>query len=371
MAFVSGPRQVGKTTLAKSFLKTTHNYFSWDEDEFRRAWSKSPSKAIEMRGNGPIVLDEIHKDRRWKQRLKGIFDTKGDEIPIIVTGSARLDIYKKGGDSLMGRYLPWRLHPFSVAEQANIHVSPNEFKEPRLVQYPWNDLLKLGGFPEPLFQASEAKAKRWSRLRLDRLVQEDVRDLKAIRDLQALRVLVDLLPERVGSLLSINNLREDAGIAYASAYEWILVLEALYHCFLIRPFAGKLKRTLKAEPKLFLFDILQIKDPAARLENLAALHLLKACHYWTDSAEGDFELRFLRDKEKAEVDFCITREGKPWLLIEAKSSETTPSPALIKFSRALRTTHNYQLVTEANYHREYPEHDITVMSYERFFSGMV
>lgn len=373
MAFVSGPRQVGKTTLAKSMLTTPTNYYTWDDETFRKAWSKSPLEAVSSRGDGPIVLDEIHKDRQWKGRIKGLFDMRGEELPIIVTGSARLDIFRRGGDSLMGRYIPYRLHPLTVAETEH-PVGPDDIFEDRAPQNRWSDLLSLGGFPEPFFGGSLAKAKRWSRLRLERLIQEDVRDLRAVRDLQALRVIVDLLPERVGSPLSINGLREDAGVAYASAYEWLQMLEQLYHCLTIKPYAGKLSRTLKSEAKLYLFDIMAVKDPAARLENLAALHLLKACQFWTDSAQGDFELRYLRDKEKREVDFCILNDGKPWMLVECKTSETTIAPSLGYFAERLKTKHNFQLVSlpvHPAYIREHKESGIVVMDYERFFARIL
>ena len=371
MAFISGPRQVGKTTLAKGLLLGSQNYFSWDDDDFRRAWSKSASDAVAARGPGPIVLDEIHKQTTWKRKLKGLYDTRGGkDLPIVVTGSARLDFFRRGGDSLLGRYLPYRLHPFSVGERET-PPGPNEITVARVARFPWHDLKRLGGFPEPLLGGSEAKARRWSRLRLERLIAEDIRDLRAVRDLQALRVLVDLLPERVGSPLSINNLREDAGVAYATAYEWIGVLESLYHCFLIRPWAGKLKRTLAAEPKLYLFDPLPIGDEGARSENLVALHLLKACHYWTDLAHGVFELRYVRDKERREVDFLVVRDGKPWLMVEAKTTETEPSRALMHYRRLLAPEFAVQLVDVDGFERDYSETKVKVVSYDRFLAGLV
>jgi predicted AAA+ superfamily ATPase len=371
MAFISGPRQVGKTTLGKAMISSTNNYFSWDNESFRKAWSRSADESISSRSQGIVLLDEIHKDRQWKRRLKGLYDTQGQDVPIIVTGSARLDFYRKGGDSLMGRYIPYRLHPFTVAECLKPQSPETVFQHEMKPIRSWKDLMRLGGFPEPYTVASEAKAKRWSRLRRERLIFEDVRDLRAIRDLQALRVMIDLLDDRAGSTLSINNLREDAGIAFASAYEWLGVLEALYHCFLVRPYAGKLRRTLKAEPKLYLYDQIPITNHSARLENLSALHLLKACQYWTDTAQGEFELRYLRDKEKHEVDFCVLRDGKPWMLIECKTSETNISPSLLRFSVSLGTKHNFQLIESNGYIRTYPQKKITVIDYERFFSNFV
>ncbi len=370
MAFVSGPRQVGKTTLGKSLLREKErNYFSWDESGFRRAWVRSPLEAVANRGEGPILLDEIHKDRRWKTRLKGLYDTRGDQVPVIVTGSARLDLYRRGGESLLGRYLPYRLHPFSAGE-SEAPPAPDEILGTHEARYPWADLMRLGGFPEPLLGAAEQRARRWSRLRLERLLAEDLRDLRAVADLQAVRILAELLPERVGSLLSMNSLREDVGVAYGTVRAWIGAFEALYLCFLVRPYAARLARALRAEPKLYLYDVLQVQDVAARQENLVALHLLKACHFWTDTAQGEFDLRFVRDKEKREVDFLVLRERKPWLAIECKSNQRSPSRSLVHFSERLAVPLRFQLVSDAAFDHTYPEPRVRVMSYERFFAGL-
>jgi predicted AAA+ superfamily ATPase len=373
MAFVSGPRQVGKTTLAKALLRSPQNYFSWDDVEFRRAFVRSQRAALGGRGAGPVVLDEIHKDRRWKTRLKGLYDVLGPGDGIVVTGSARLDIYRRGGDSLLGRYLPYRLHPFSVAESSS-PIAPEAVLTTPTVRFRFADLLRLGGFPEPLLGGSEARAGRWSRLRLERLLQEDVRDLRAVSDLSGLRVLADLLPERVGSLLSVHALQQDVGAAYATVRAWLQVFEALYHCFTVRPYTKRITRSLRQAPKLYLFDVLGIPKQrlAARLENLVALHLRKACDYWTDTAQGVFELHYVRDKEGHEVDFLVLRDRKPWMLVECKSSDVDPSPALERFAPALGLRdHVYQLVDKPRYDRLYAQSGIRVMHYEAFLAGLV
>lgn len=369
MAFVSGPRQVGKTTLGRQLLEDSQNHFSWDDPGFRRAWAKSSLDAVADRGPGPILLDEIHKDRRWKTRLKGLYDRRGRDVPIVVTGSARLDLFRRGGESLLGRYVPYRMHPLTVGEAAT-PPSPAEALARTAVTYPLSDLLSLGGFPEPLLGGHERKALRWSRLRQERLLREDLRDLRAVSDLQAVQVLADLLPERVGSLLSVNSLREDVGVAYATVRDWIAAFESLFLCFRIRPFAGRLARALKAEPKLYLYDLLQVTSEPARLENLVALHLLKACHFWTDTAQGDFDLRFVRDKEKREIDFLVLREKKPWLAVECKSNQRSPSPVLAAFCDRLQVPHRYQLVV-GTHDRMHPESKVRVFGYERFLAGLV
>jgi hypothetical protein len=377
IAFVSGPRQCGKTTLAKMFLarRKTGLYRNWDQVEFRRAWAQNPSAIIppaEGKEVPLVVLDEIHKDRRWKTRLKGVFDVDGPGDGLIVTGSARLDLHRRGGDSLMGRFLPYRLHPFTVGETAR-PPQPDEILVATEPNHRFADLLRLGGFPEPLLAGNEAKAVRWSRLRLERLLAEDVRDLRAVEDLSGLQVLADLLPERVGSLLSVNKLRDEVGAAYATVRSWIKVFESLYHCFLVTPYAKRVARAIHSAPKLYLFDILRIPAAreSARLENLTALHLLKACHFWTDAAQGEFELRFVRDKEQREVDFLVVRDGRPWLLVECKSNDVDPSPALGHFGRQLGTSRAFQLVTRPGYDRVYAHTNLRVLSYEKFLAGWI
>ena len=370
MAFLSGPRQVGKTTLGRALLQSPQNYFTWDDPQFRRAWIRDPVGALVERGPGPVLLDEIHKDAQWKDRLKGLYDLRGLDVPIVVTGSARLDVFRRGGDSMLGRYLPYRLHPFSVGERPQ-SVLPDALEFGVAPAHPWADLLRLGGFPEPLLDGSEARAKRWSRLRAERLLTEDVRDLRNVRDLHVLRLLTDLLPERIGSLLSINALREVLGVSFATVRDWLDVLAELYHCFTIQPWDKRIARSIVAAPKLYLFDPLPIADLAARRENLTALHLLKACQYWTDLAHGEFDLRFVRTKDGTEVDFLVTRDDKPWMLVECKSGDTAPAPALRRFARELGTTHQVQLVDLDGYDRVYVEDGVRVLSYERFLAGLV
>jgi hypothetical protein len=372
VAFVSGPRQVGKTTLARSLLRDPQNYFLFDDEGFRRRWTGSPEESIAGRGPGPVVFDEIHKDRRWKRKLKGIYDKLGAEMEIVVTGSARLDHYRKGSDSLLGRHLPYRLHPFTVAETPD-PPSPDRMEETSRRSFPWEDLLRVGGFPEPLLRGQEQWAQRWSRLRLDRIVLEDSRDFLNISDLNAFRTLADLLPERVGSLLSVNSLREDLGKAYSTVRTWLAVLDVLYFCFTIRPYARRISRALRAEPKLYLYDILRIPRelPSKRQENLAALHLLKACHFWTDSAQGEFDLRYVRTKEKREVDFLVVRDGRPWMLVECKSGRKDPSRDLLYFSEILSPEHRFQLVSDGGFDRFFAGPQVRVMGYEKFFAGLL
>lgn len=370
MALISGPRQVGKTTLGKGLLATPSNYFSWDDARFRRAWATDALAAVAARGPGPVLLDEIHKDPHWKDRLKGLYDVRGADLPIVVTGSARLDVFRRGGDSMLGRYLPYRLYPFSVGESSHPPL-PDELPISAEPRFPWADLLRLGGFPEPLLGGSEARARRWSRLRMERLLTEDVRDLRHVRDLKSLRQLADLLPSRVGSLLSINALCEVLQLSFATVRDWLAVLGELYHCFELRAWQPNVARSLQQATKLYLYDPLPVADLALRRENLVALHLRKACHYWTDLALAECELWFVRTKDGAEVDFLLTREGKPWMLVECKTGDTAPAKQLVNYGKLLQTPHRIQLVELDGYDRLYPEVGVRVVGYERFLAGLV
>lgn len=369
MAFLSGPRQVGKTTLAKTLLETPKNYFNWDETSFKKLWIRDPLTILQSTGPGPIVLDELHKYRFWKRSLKGLYDRVGKEVPMIVTGSARLDLFKKGGDSLLGRYLPYRLHPFSVAEDASSSPDPDHL-EPRPVRFPLKDLMQLSGFPDPLFSGSSGKAGRWSRLRLDQLVREDIRDFRNIRDVELIKLLVELLPDRVGSPLSINSLREDLQVAYATVRDWMSVLRNLFVCFIVPPYTGSIARSLLKEPKMYLMDWTRIEDVGARLENVVAVHLLKTCDYWTDTGKGLFELRYIRTKDKDEVDFCVLRDRKPFWLIECKSNDTAISLALQTMSEKFPKAHAFQLTLQ-DIDKTNPVTQIRLIQVEKFLSMLV
>ena len=255
MAFISGPRQVGKTTLGKQLLEDQKNYFSWDQADTRKVWTRSPEKILEGIGVGPVLLDEIHKDRKWKSKIKGLYDTFGDQVSLLVTGSAKLDLYRKGGDSLLGRYIPYRLHPFSVAESER-PPGPDSILQKFQVSHPWKDLLALGGYPEPLLAGSEKKAGRWSRLRLDRLAFEDTRDVKVLSDLNAFRAMLDLIPERVGSLFSFHALKEDVGVAYAT----VRGLGHAFRNFVLRIFHPSLVQKDQAQPPCHT-KILPLRHP--------------------------------------------------------------------------------------------------------------
>jgi hypothetical protein len=360
MALVSGPRQCGKTTLARMLLRErgAGGYHNWDDVELRRRWTKNPG-SLWPSGSGAgvplMVLDEIHKARGWKRTLKGLYDTRPSLGDVLVTGSARLNVYKKGGDSLLGRAFHFRLHPFSQAELARKRL-PGEpevrldFLRNRALKKVGGDvalfdsLLRFGGFPEPFLAANERKARLWRRSRIEKVIREDLRDLTRLPELSRVEMLAALLPERVGSLLSRNSLREDLEVSFDAVSRWLSALGELYYAFEIRPYATSVARSLKKEGKLYLWDWSEVANPGARFENMIGCHLLKACDFWTDTGEGTFELRLLRNREKEEIDFLILRDGKPWLPVEAKISEATPVSHWRKFLGYLKVPTALQVV---------------------------
>ncbi len=310
MVFLGGPRQVGKTTLALSLLdraEASHPaYLSWDDLADRKLLLAGALPA----GQPLLVFDELHKYRQWRGLIKGIYDKQHDTRKILVTGSARLDHYRKGGDSLQGRYHYHRLHPFSLHE-----VNPNP------VPSDLEQLLAFGGFPEPFLKANNRHWKRWQRERQSRVIQEDLISLEQVREVSQLELLASILPLRVGSPLSINNLRQDLAVAFETADRYIRILENLYYCFRIPPYGLPKLRAAKKERKLYMWDWSLCDDPAARFENLVASQLLKYCHHFEDTEGESMSLRFLRDSAGREIDFVVVRGNKPVFAVECKTGE--------------------------------------------------
>ena len=367
IAFVVGPRQVGKTTLAQSLLekrKSADLYRSWDDLMWRREFVTAPYGFLDIyrpkgaRGKPLVVLDEIHKYPRWKTYVKGLWDTRRDRMDLLVTGSGRLDVYQRGGDSLLGRYHQYRLHPLSVREvvdPAGVSVEENPEATMRSliklagpappgVRKALQTLGRWGGFPGPFLERSERRHRLWLRERRNLIVKEDLRDLTRIQMLSHVEELVELLVLRAGGVLSYNTLREDMQVAVESVRQWTDHLQRLYFLYLIRPFAGKIARSLRKEPKLYLWDWSEIADDGVRFENLVASHLLKWCHFTQDWGLPVLELHYLRDREKREVDFLLTLNGKPWALIEAKLSDMSPPSAMRYFAERLKAPHKIQIV---------------------------
>jgi hypothetical protein len=301
MVFVAGPRQVGKTTLALALPGARGAYLNWDIADHRSRLLRG-----ELPAGGFWIFDEIHKYRRWRNFLKGVYDGRPRGQRILVTGSGRLDLYRYGGDSLRGRYHLLRLHPFSVAELKL--TRPAEFL----------DLLRLGGFPEPFLSGNEVEARRWSREYRTLLVREEVTALERIQDLGQLELLMLRLPELVGSPLSVNALREDLQVSHRALSAWLGALERLYALFRVAPLGSPRIRAVKKQQKHYHLDWTVVLSDSSRFENLVACHLVKWVHFEQDTRGRDLDLRCFRDLEGRETDFVITERARPILLVECK-----------------------------------------------------
>lgn len=357
MVFIGGPRQVGKTTLAKKILARHFpegRYFNWDLDEDRqdilkKKWAEN---------NTLLVFDELHKYPKWKRWIKGVYDTAAEIHSFLITGSARLDIYRRGGDSLMGRYHYWRLHPFSLDE-----IPTGISRKDALSR-----LMTVGGFPEPFLEGDERTARRWRRERFDRVLREDVRDLESIRDVQLLSLFLDALRRRVGGLIVLSNLAAEIEISPKTAKTWLEILERMYLVFSVRPFTRALPRAVVKPPKVYFFDNADtIGDEGARFENLVASSLLKRMHYLEDRDGFRCELRYIRDKEGREVDFALIKEGVLEELIEVKYSGDEISKSLLYYANRLKPKKATQIV--ANIKRPFDKNGVSVTDPLSYFDG--
>jgi hypothetical protein len=356
MVFVGGPRQVGKTTLAKALIRdffSDGEYFNWDYDEDRndllaKRWKKNADI---------IVFDELHKYPHWKNWIKGLYDVSDNDTSILVTGSARLDVYRRGGDSLMGRYHYWRLHPFGLDEIPD-GISPNDALK---------RLMTVGGFPEPFLDGDEREARRWRRERIDRVIREDIRDLESVRNITLIGLFLDQLRRRVGALLVMSNLATDLQISPKTSASWLEILEKMYLIFIVKPYTKNLQRAIQKPPKAFFYDNADvIGDKGAVFENLVASHVLKKINFLQDRDGYQYELKYIRDKEGREVDFVVVRDGYIEELIEVKYSDTSVSKHLQYYANKLNPEKATQIVCKLK--RPYSSGKIEVVDPISYFS---
>ena len=298
-----------------------------------------------------IIFDEIHKYTQWKNLVKGHYDILKNTHSFVITGSAQLNTYRRGGDSLMGRYYYYRLHPLSLNEL--------NFSKQNLTC-----LMEFGGFPEPFTKASPAFLKRWHRNRQDKIIREDLRSLERVKDIHSLEILAEMLPERVGSLLSIKSISRDLSVDFKTAKHWIEIFESLYYCYRIRPYGPPKVRAIKKEQKLYLFDWSQIESRGIRFENMVASHLLKFCHFLEDTAGDKMELRFLRDTDKREIDFVVIKNKKPLFAVECKSGDGPPSPHIKYFRERTNIPQFYQVHLKNKESSPFP--NVAIMPFEKF-----
>ncbi len=348
MVFIGGPRQVGKTHLAREFIAAPRDYYSWDDLADREQIKSHRFPA----DSGTLVLDEVHKYPQWRSLLKGLYDKNAGQLRFIVTGSARLDLFRRGGDSLFGRYHYFRLHPFSYGEV------DAEYRLETL-----DALLEYGGFPEPFIRHTARFARIWRRERMARVIHQDLRDLTNLKDYTQLELLADLLPSKVGSLLSLNSIAEDLAKSPHTIANWIDILGSVYQCYTVAPYGPPKIKANRKQQKLYLWDWSVIESPGARFENLVASHLLKYCHLMEDTEGHQMELRFLRDQQGHEVDFVVLKNKRPALMVECKTGERAASPSLLYFRDRVSCRELYQV---HGGERSYQQDGVRVMPFGEF-----
>jgi predicted AAA+ superfamily ATPase len=360
MVFLTGPRQVGKTTFAKNWLSSERvedTYFDWDDPAVRSEYNRNPlyfRNIVNAQFKGrpvPMVFDEIHKQKNWRNILKGVYDPNREKVQLLVIGSARLGLYRKSGDSLVGRYFSFQMFPLWLPEAASDFSWILEEDRPLVdgeslleharkvnnkhVEEALEKLLTFGGFPEPFLKASARFHQRWIKEYKTLLTREEVRDLSRISDIRGLEHLIDILPSKVGSPLSINSLREDLGYHHSTLVSWINIIKELYLVFTIRPWYRNILRSIRKEAKLFFFDWSSLPDQGRRFENLMAVSLVRMAARFTEMGLGVFEVMYIRDKEKREVDFVLIKDNKPMALFETKEGDSEISPSGRYFGKRL------------------------------------
>lgn len=322
MVFITGPRQVGKTWLAldiaKNFERSVYlNYDRRKDQSIIQNEEWHPDTEL-------LILDELHKMKEWKNYIKGVFDTKPPRLKILVTGSARLDQYRQAGDSLVGRFYLHRLLPLSLAELDTTD---------QLESDSFDKLIAIGGFPEAFLSKSNMEVDRWRSQYIEGLIGTDILDIQKIIDLRSIKLVFELLRERVGSPVSYSSIARDVEISSQTVKNYISILEALFIIFRVTPFSRNIGRSLLKEPKIYFFDTGLVKgNGGIKLENMIAVSLLKNIYFQNDYTGSHLALHYLRTKEKKEVDFCIAKDGVVQKIIEAKNSDDSISTSLIHFS---------------------------------------
>ena len=344
IVLLTGPRQSGKTTLSK-ILSDNFDYYNFDNPEHRinlleRSWDRKKDL---------IIFDELHKLKKWKSWLKGIYDTEGIPPSILVTGSAKLDTYKKAGDSLAGRFFQFRLHPLDLKEITRYNASEDQ-------QANLEQLLSTGGFPEPFFEKNMRFYNRWKRSHLDIIVRQDLVDLENVKEITSIETLIQLLRKRVGSSVSYSSLARDLQCSDKTVKRWLNLLENMYIIFSVAPFHKNIARSLLKAPKYYFYDTGQVvSDDGIKLENLTACALLKEIHYREDCLGEQLDMFYLRSKDGKELDFLVTQNEIPLLMLEVKWADQSLSPNFALFSKHFPTTTKIQIVKSAGREKTFPD----------------
>jgi len=374
MVFIGGPRQVGKTTLARYLSEDNNNnvYLNWDNPKHKilitnQQWPPTTNC---------IVFDEIHKYDQWKNLIKGIWDTRGNNEKIIVTGSSKLNIFRSSGDSLLGRYHYHVLHPFSLKELNNPKLLITDIPERlHLLNFPekqedLTDLFKFGGFPEPLIEGNERTLLRWQNERFERIFREDIRDSEKVRLLSQVELLGALLPKRIASPLSLSSLSEDVQTSPKTIITWMELLCRNYYCFRVMPYHNRLERALKKESKYYLWDWSEVEDEGSRFENMVASHLLKFCDFYYHVYGIKTRLWYIRDREGREVDFLTTWGDTPWFMVECKLRKGD-SQSLNYFGNRLAVDQKYLVTMDDSHHFIDKKTGVHIIPASKFLMALV
>ena len=337
---LTGPRQSGKTTFSTQ-LSDRFNYLNYDNSEHKiRIREQEWDREKEL-----IVFDELHKMDNWKLFLKGVFDVEGIPPSIVVTGSSKLDVFRKVGDSLAGRFFRYRMHPFDLKEvHKQFKSSPDDLLE---------TMIRVGNFPEPFISGKETFYRRWKKSHMDIILRQDLIDLSIIQDIPKLEHLIEILKRRVGSTISYSNIARDIEKDPNTVKRWVQLLENLYIIFKVTPYSKNVARSLLKDSKYYFYDVGQVVGESQKLENLVACALLKEGHYQEDINGFDFGLYFLRTKDGKEIDFLTVVDKQPTRLIEVKESDTNLSPNFNHFLPLFSDVKGIQLVKNTNQNTNY------------------
>ena len=392
MSFICGPRQIGKTTLVQNHLeqiKQNENYHNWDSLSLRQRFASNPLFFIEnitiplsfghkvsAQERQWIVFDEIHKYPQWKNILKGYYDELKTNINFVIIGSARLDYFRQSGDSLVGRYFLFKMNPLHPHDLAGLRLNRDTAWHPKSASIPFDDsdkafqeataqLLELTGFPEPLSVGTKDFYERWKNNHISLITSEDLRDLSQISNIQKLQTLVFLLPERVGSPVSLNNLKNILGCAHASVQNWLEALKKVYLIFSLAPYAARLSRSVRKEQKYYFWDWGLLEEPGKKFENFIAVQLQRAVSAWNEWGKGDFNLMYVRTKDGREVDFVVTERDKPYILVESKKNDKNLAPNLKYFKSRIQAPLAFQVV-ETQGHLKQVDKGIFIIGLDRF-----
>lgn len=342
IVLISGPRQTGKMTLSKQLCKA-YDYYNYDFSEDRvviqeKSWDRTKQL---------IIFDELHKLKQWKRWLKGIFDKEGIPPQILVTGSAKLDIHKRIGDSLAGRYFQYRLHPLDLKEIKDF----TDIKPEAAFETLWH----CSGFPEPFLKGNQTYYKRWRRSHIDIILRQDLIDISSVRDIESVQTLVLLLSKRAGSTVSYANLARDLDRDPNTIKRWLQLLENLYVIYRVTPYSPNVTRSLKKEPKFYFYDHALVENEGARLENIVANALKKELHFLEDTQGVRSALHYLRTKNGQELDFLVSIDDTPTHLIEVKSGDGAPARGFKFFSKLFPKAKSIQLVKNLDREKSLPD----------------